>query len=184
MVFPTISMDELMLFSCHSICVKAAEELQTAGKDATYIKLCLRWLRYCFECYLRNTQRICAQHTAALIAFMIWLHMCDRFLYSSTRACITLREMQLRGSNLDPFVAEAKHCLLVLDPGRYLFQDWTDHGYCTFLDRQPPTLTAQVDRPLAVLHQNGQPVAQKMRTGLLYLQPLVLGKNIGFFVLT
>ena len=55
-----------------------------------------------------------------------------------------------------------------LGPGRHLFSNRTDHGFCTFLDRQPPTLRARVDRVLAVLSQNDQPVAQKMHTGLLY----------------
>ena len=114
---------------------------------------------------------------------MLWSHICEHFLYSSARACITLREMQLRGSNLDQFVAEAKRYLpdhfaklgslvviasLLLGPGRHLFYDWTDDGYRTIFDHKPPTLTAWVDRVLAVLHQNRQPVAQQMRTGLLY----------------
>ena len=42
----------------------------------------------------------------------------------------------------------------------------------------PSTLTAQVDRLLAIPHRNGQPMAQKMRTGLIYPRALVLGKNI------
>ena len=46
-----------------------------------------------------------------------------------------------------------------------------------FFDRQPPILTARIDRVLAVLDQNDRPVAQKMRTGLFYLELLVLGKN-------
>ena len=41
--------------------------LHEAGKDGPYIKLRLRWLSDCFQIYLRNTNRICAQHTAALI---------------------------------------------------------------------------------------------------------------------
>ena len=70
-----------------------------------------------------------------------------------------------------------------LGPGRHFFSNRTEHGYCTFLDRQPPTLTARVDRVLAVLHQNIRPVAQKMRTGLLYFNLFVLGKNrLEFFV--
>ena len=40
--------------------------LHEAGKDALYIKLRLRWLRDCFQVYLRNTKRICAQHNASL----------------------------------------------------------------------------------------------------------------------
>ena len=66
MVFPTISVEELRLFSCHSIRVKAAVLLHEAGKYASYIKLRLRWLSDCFQVYLRNTRRICAQHNASL----------------------------------------------------------------------------------------------------------------------
>ena len=67
LVFPTISKGELKLFSCHSIRVMAAVLLHEAGKDGPYIKLRLRWLSDCFQIYLRNTTRICAQHTEALI---------------------------------------------------------------------------------------------------------------------
>ena len=66
-VFPTISDAELRLFSCHSIRVMAAVLLHEAGKDGPYIKLRLRWLSDCFQIYLQNTRRICAQHTSALI---------------------------------------------------------------------------------------------------------------------
>ena len=45
----------------------AAVLLHEAGKDGPYIKLQLRWLSNCFQIYLRNTNRICAQHTVALI---------------------------------------------------------------------------------------------------------------------
>ena len=40
--------------------------LHEAGKNASYIKLRLRWLSDCFQVYLRNTRRICAQHNASL----------------------------------------------------------------------------------------------------------------------
>ena len=66
-VFPTISDADLRLFSCHSIRVMGAVLLHEAGKDGPYIKLRLRWLSDCFQIYLRNTRRICEQHTAALI---------------------------------------------------------------------------------------------------------------------
>ena len=93
-----------------------------------------------------------------------------------------MREIELRGSNLDTFVAEEQGHLAVyyarlgslvvivflLGTGRHLSLNGTDHGYRTCFDRQPPTLIARVDRVLAVLHQNGQPVTQKMRIGLLY----------------
>ena len=67
LVFPSISDADLRLFSCHSVRVLAAVLLHEAGKDGPYIKLRLRWLSDCFQIYLRNTTRICAQHTAALI---------------------------------------------------------------------------------------------------------------------
>ena len=41
--------------------------LHEAGKDWSYIKLQLRWLGDYFQIYLRNSTRIYAQHTAALI---------------------------------------------------------------------------------------------------------------------
>ena len=44
----------------------AAVLLHEAGKDGAFIKLRIRWLSDCFHVYLRNTQRICAQHTAPL----------------------------------------------------------------------------------------------------------------------
>ena len=62
MIFTTISMEELRLFSCHSIRVTAAVLLHETRKDASYIRLRLRWLSDCFQVYLRNTKRICAQH--------------------------------------------------------------------------------------------------------------------------
>ena len=66
LVFPTISKQELKLFSCHSIRVKAAVMLHEAEKDGSYIKLRLRWLSDCYEVYLRNTKKICEQHNAAM----------------------------------------------------------------------------------------------------------------------
>ena len=65
-VCPIISDAELRLFSCHSARVMAAVLLHEAGKDGAYIKLRIRWLSDCFHVYLKNTQRICSQHTAAL----------------------------------------------------------------------------------------------------------------------
>ena len=58
-------MEELRLFSCHFIRVKAVVLLHEAGKDASYITLRLWWLSDCFQVYLRNTKRICAQHNAS-----------------------------------------------------------------------------------------------------------------------
>ena len=67
------------------------------------------------------------------------------------------------------------------------FRIGRSHGYLTFSDRQPrqpPILTARIDRVLAVMDQKDRPVAQKMRTGLFYLEIAVLGKNrLKFFVL-
>ena len=66
LVFPTISEEELRLISCHYVRVKAEVLLHEAGKDDSCIKLRLRWLSDCFQVYLRNTKRICAQHNASL----------------------------------------------------------------------------------------------------------------------
>ena len=65
----------------------------------------------------------------------------------------------------------------LLGPGRHFFSNRTEHGYRTFFDRQPPILTARIDRVMAVPDQKDRPVAQKMRTGLYYVELLVLGKN-------
>ena len=65
LVFPSISADELKLYSVHSIRVKAAVLLHEAGKSDAYIKLRIRWLSDCFNVYLRNTKTICDQHNAA-----------------------------------------------------------------------------------------------------------------------
>ena len=48
--------------------VYACVLLHEAGKDGPYIKLRLRWLSNCFEVYLRNTDKIRAQHNDALDA--------------------------------------------------------------------------------------------------------------------
>ena len=67
------------------------------------------------------------------------------------------------------------------------FRIGRSHKYLTFSDRQPrqpPILTAWIDRVLAVVDQKDRPVAQKMSTGLFYLEIAVLGKNrLKFFVL-
>lgn len=67
LAFPKISKSDLALISPHSIRVMACVLLHEAGKDATYIKLRLRWKSNCFEIYLRNTQRICQQHNDAIV---------------------------------------------------------------------------------------------------------------------
>ena len=113
------------------------------------------------------------------------------FLYSFVRGCITSRQIKPRSSRLAIFVAAEQGYLSVhfarlgslviivflLGPGRHFFSNRTEHGYCTFFDRHPPILTARIDRVMAVLDQKDRPVAQKMRTGLFYLELLVLGKN-------
>lgn len=67
LAFPKISKADLALISPHSIRVMACVLLHEAGKDASYIKLRLRWKSNCFEIYLRNTRRICQQHNDAII---------------------------------------------------------------------------------------------------------------------
>ena len=66
LVMPNISKEELKLISTHSIRVRACVLLHEAGKDASFIKLRIRWLSDCFEIYLRNTDRITTQHSDAL----------------------------------------------------------------------------------------------------------------------
>ena len=57
---------ELSLISTHLIRVTAAISPSEADKDATYIKLRLRWLNDCFLVYLRNIDMIMIQHNKAL----------------------------------------------------------------------------------------------------------------------
>ena len=66
LVFPSISADELKLFSCHSLRVKAAVVLHDAGKDGSCIRLSLCWLSECLQIDLRNNKRVCQQHNASL----------------------------------------------------------------------------------------------------------------------
>ena len=49
-----------------------------------------------------------------------------------------------------------------------------DHGYCSFLKRQQPTLRTQIDLLLAVIYRYNQSVAKKMHNGLLYQRTLVI----------
>ena len=110
-----------------------------------------------------------------------------------------MREIELRGSNLDTFVVEeqghlAVYCarlgslvVIILFAGywqAFIFESDRPWLSYFFFGRQPPTLTARVDRVLADLDQNDRPVAQKMRTGLFYLALLFLEKNgLNFCVL-
>ena len=136
-------------------------------------------------------------YTRCSVAYKI-TEICVNFLYSSARACIISRQIEPRSSRLATFVAGEQGYLPVhfarlgslvvivfsLGPGRHFFSNRTEHGYRAFFDRQPPILTARIDRVLAVLDQKDRPVAQKMRTGLYYFELLVLGKNrLKFFVL-
>ena len=82
MVFPNISDAELSRISTHSIRVYAAVLLHEAGKDATYIKLRLRWLSDCFLGYLRNTNTIREQHNTALDSAHSTMATCLRFVLS------------------------------------------------------------------------------------------------------
>ena len=115
---------------------------------------------------------------------MLWSHICENFSYSFARACITFQKINLRTSDLDPFVAEAKRYLRV--PSARLeclaVVVFKAESWKAFIsgsnDCQTPTLAARVDRLEEVLSQNDRPVAEKMRTGLLYLELLVLGKNM------
>ena len=66
LVMPNISPEELKLISTHFIRVRACVLLHEAGKDGPFIKLRIRWLSDCFQIYLRNTERITAQHSKAL----------------------------------------------------------------------------------------------------------------------
>ena len=59
---PSITEADLSLISTHLMRVYACVLLHEAGKDGPYIKLRLRWLSNCFEVYLRNTDKIRAQH--------------------------------------------------------------------------------------------------------------------------
>ena len=63
---PGITAADLALISTHSLRVYACVLLHEAGKDGPYIKLRLRWLSNCYEVYLRNTDKIRAQHNVAL----------------------------------------------------------------------------------------------------------------------
>lgn len=49
-------------------CVTAAVLLQQAGKDADYIKMCLRWAGESYSIYLRNAAILARQHLAAVSA--------------------------------------------------------------------------------------------------------------------
>ena len=121
-------------------------------------------------------------------ARLMWAH----FLIGFTRVHLVLREIKPRCSRLEPVVAEdwgfpyayvvRLGSLVIIDSQveyqGVLIQDWIGSWYRSFSDRQPPTLTARLDRLLAVFYGQGRPVAQKMRTGLLYTRTVVLGNRV------
>jgi len=65
-VYPDISKEELMLYSCHSLRVWAAVLLHEAGKLPDFIKKRLRWLGESYRVYLRDTLKTGQQHNDAL----------------------------------------------------------------------------------------------------------------------
>ena len=65
-VYPDISKEELMLYSCHSLRVWAAVLLHEAGKLPDFIKKRLRWLGESYRIYLRDTLKTGQQHNDAL----------------------------------------------------------------------------------------------------------------------
>ena len=57
---------DLLAWSCHSICVTAANLLHRARFSDSYIKSRLRWHNDTFLMYLRNTFHMAEQHTNAI----------------------------------------------------------------------------------------------------------------------
>ena len=65
-VYPDISKEELLLYSCHSLRVWACVELYEAGKSPDFIKKRLRWLSEAYRVYQRDTVKTNEQHNDAL----------------------------------------------------------------------------------------------------------------------
>ena len=65
-VYPDITREELLLYSCHSVRVWACVELYEAGKAPDFIKKRLRWLGESYRVYLRDTIKTNEQHNDAL----------------------------------------------------------------------------------------------------------------------
>jgi hypothetical protein len=57
---------DLLAWSCHSICVTAANLLHRARFSDSYIRDRLRWCSNTFLMYLRNTFYMADQHTKAI----------------------------------------------------------------------------------------------------------------------
>ena len=57
---------QAQLYSAHSIKVGACVLLHEHGFNGSFIKVRLRWKSDTFLLYLRNTDRLTAQHAAAL----------------------------------------------------------------------------------------------------------------------
>jgi hypothetical protein len=57
---------DLLAWSCHSICITAANLLHRTWFSDSYIKNCLRWRSNTFLMYLRNTFYTADQHTKAI----------------------------------------------------------------------------------------------------------------------
>ena len=65
-VYPDISKEGLLLYSCHSLRVWAAVLLHEAGMLPDFIKKRLRWLGESYRVYLRDTFKTSQQHNDAL----------------------------------------------------------------------------------------------------------------------
>ena len=65
-VYPDISREELLLYSCHSLRVWACVERYEAGKSPDFIKKRLRWLSEAYRVYQRDTVKTNEQHNDAL----------------------------------------------------------------------------------------------------------------------
>ena len=66
MVYPDTSINKLKLYLCHLVRLCAAVLLHEAGKDGSYVKLCLIWLSNAFGIHLHNTRKIFMQHNEDL----------------------------------------------------------------------------------------------------------------------
>ena len=64
--FPNIPVEELKIYSMHSLRVTPCNLLHEAGMDGSYIKLRCRWKSDCYEIYLCNAAKIRHQHVDAL----------------------------------------------------------------------------------------------------------------------
>ena len=67
-VYPKMSKETLLKYSCHSIRVWACVCLDEVGKPPDFIKNRLRWMGESYRVYLRETKKINEQHKDALNA--------------------------------------------------------------------------------------------------------------------